>query len=475
MQSRLLNLLIVLILIKFGHSSEFVLFICEVGTASATSSLFNWRTLDNFKSIDDVGSGCWRVSVKDYTAAKCADFCITRLTNMQWLFKDGQGERKKMPRERTERIIKEDRERSARRARKSIREAALLLGADRMLTLTFADCVKDLDKAGAAFKEFVNQVNKQFHGNKREMQYVCTFERQERGAIHFHLALNRFYYWKTLLELWQFAIAKAGLPFIINKHDKRQYGGIFINQKCKDKTKSGIASYIAKYIGKQDGKGLAEHGELVSKGEKRFWQSKISRASLVVTKLYHENIDAIAATLTAVVDCDVRKIYIGENYCKEPIVCGEIDYSKHKGEAHKVTDWDKKGEYGYTGWLEFGVWFQTWKTLGAKVSVLSDDLIRMFDLSVDGLLPVPQSIRSMIKARIEAKEFKERLEREENERLNPPTPANRAHEVYDFSHINKMTVTLRDKVGQIFEFTALNSTIEGIKQQFWQYEIIGVV
>ena len=125
--------------------------------------------------------------------------------------------------------------RSVGRAKKNARHKALALGVDRMLTCTYKENQTDRDLAYAHFEKFTKLFRKHFGYS---LEYVAVTERQERGAIHFHLALNQFYDVRILRALWREAIGGEG-NIDITKPSK---GGKW--------SKVGIVRYISKYMSK---------------------------------------------------------------------------------------------------------------------------------------------------------------------------------------------------------------------------------
>ena len=70
---------------------------------------------------------------------------------------------------------------------------------NKFLTLTFAENVKDLNKANLKFKLFVKRIKFKYP----YFQYVCVVEFQKRGAVHYHLVCNLEYVRKKKIEkIW---------------------------------------------------------------------------------------------------------------------------------------------------------------------------------------------------------------------------------------------------------------------------------
>jgi hypothetical protein len=126
---------------------------------------------------------------------------------------------------------------AGRRAKKNVRLCCKSIGADRMVTLNMIDrdqALKDFD----AFRRRISKV-KDFH-------YVAVIEEQERGALHFHIAVRGRQDYVTLRAVWQRVLGtdvEGRQMGQINVRDPHRFG--FGNKGAHK-----IASYIAKYCGK---------------------------------------------------------------------------------------------------------------------------------------------------------------------------------------------------------------------------------
>lgn len=65
-----------------------------------------------------------------------------------------------------------------------------LTGRDSFLTLTFAENVTDVAWANRQFKNFIKRLNYHVNGTKSSsLRYLAVWERQKRGAVHYHVCL----------------------------------------------------------------------------------------------------------------------------------------------------------------------------------------------------------------------------------------------------------------------------------------------
>ena len=153
-------------------------------------------------------------------------------------FKGGGAKRKnKAKSAMDERTLNE----SIRRARTTVRRKALTLLPDRMLTLTFRENLEDIDKAWSVFKYFCRLMRFRY-GDR--FCYIAVPEYQERGAVHFHLAIKGYYDVKIVRLLWRRAVGQLD-------------GNIDITSPRRACRKNSwnpkrIAAYLSKYITKSE-------------------------------------------------------------------------------------------------------------------------------------------------------------------------------------------------------------------------------
>lgn len=125
------------------------------------------------------------------------------------------------------------------RSKRIVYQKILTLQADTLLTLTYRDNQEDLDLAWAHFSAFSRLMKKRY----KHWSYVCVPEKQERGAIHFHLAIKGYFHWNTVRRFWKEAIGGEG-----NVDFKKRTGSKvgYVTDPRK------IARYLSKYLTKQD-------------------------------------------------------------------------------------------------------------------------------------------------------------------------------------------------------------------------------
>jgi len=131
---------------------------------------------------------------------------------------------------------------AGRRAKKQVRLCCKQIGADRMVTLTYRENMVDRELALKHWKAFCRRL-----GKVAEFHYVAVIEEQERGALHFHVAVRGRQNYVLLRSIWQriLGLGSDGQQMgQVNVRDPHRFG--FGNKGAHK-----IASYIAKYCGKQ--------------------------------------------------------------------------------------------------------------------------------------------------------------------------------------------------------------------------------
>lgn len=75
---------------------------------------------------------------------------------------------------------------------------------EKFFTLTFKENVTDHEKANAEFRSFIKRLNYKIFKKHSGLKYVCVVERQERGALHYHIVLFNmpFVPVNELSEIW---------------------------------------------------------------------------------------------------------------------------------------------------------------------------------------------------------------------------------------------------------------------------------
>lgn len=141
------------------------------------------------------------------------------------------------------------REKSAQRAKTNCRWIIKAQGLNELLTLTYRENQEDRELCKKHFKEWVRRMKAALGGS---FIYCASFEKQERGAMHVHVACHKLpthgvrkgekiKAWKLGTEIWRSIIgADNGLCFV---GGKTRNGGYRRNLSL-----AKLAAYVSKYI-----------------------------------------------------------------------------------------------------------------------------------------------------------------------------------------------------------------------------------
>lgn len=148
-------------------------------------------------------------------------------------------------------------EAAGKRAKKNVRLCCKEINADRLVTLTYRENMMDRERALKDWNNFRRRL-----GKCKDFHYVAVMEQQERGAIHFHVAVHGRQNYMLLRSIWQSVVGLG------------QYGEQMGQVNVRDPHRFGfgrngahkLASYIAKYCSKQM--------EVRGLNEKRYFRSR---------------------------------------------------------------------------------------------------------------------------------------------------------------------------------------------------------
>jgi len=195
------------------------------------------RTLNEvsgfFADERDTGKG-WYTKVLTFTSGDVE--CIAlKLDSDQAIRKGGGAKRDNTHKSEMDSVVLS---KSQARAKKQVRYKAMMMNADRMLTLTYRENVTDLARAWSDLKAFSRKMKAEF---KEDWQYICVPEFQKRGAVHFHMAISGFLPVKTVRRFWREVVGEGNIDIT----SPRAIDANSWNPKR-------IANYLAKYITKND-------------------------------------------------------------------------------------------------------------------------------------------------------------------------------------------------------------------------------
>ena len=138
------------------------------------------------------------------------------------------------------------------RTKRVIRQKIMTIQADRMFTFTYAENMTDPQKAWYHWKLFLKRCRR----NGIEFQYVAVAERQDRGAIHIHAAVNQFLNVRVIQHHWNAVVGQES-PNSVDVSKPR---------KGKNWKPERLAMYLSKYITKDLVADFGKHRYSSSRG-----------------------------------------------------------------------------------------------------------------------------------------------------------------------------------------------------------------
>lgn len=103
----------------------------------------------------------------------------------------------------------------------------------KFMTLTFKENIEDISYTNKEFNKFIKRLNYYLYKTKKQkLKYLAVWEKQKRGAIHYHIIL-------------------FDLPYIKNKELQEIWGHGFIKiNKIDVDSKENRGRYVSKYFSK---------------------------------------------------------------------------------------------------------------------------------------------------------------------------------------------------------------------------------
>lgn len=101
---------------------------------------------------------------------------------------------------------------------------------DKFFTLTFKENITDHEQANAMFRSFIKRLNYALFKKHSGLKYVCVVERQERGALHYHIVM-------------------FNMPFMPVDELADIWGHGFVRINAIDEV-DNLGSYVVKYMEK---------------------------------------------------------------------------------------------------------------------------------------------------------------------------------------------------------------------------------
>lgn len=92
-----------------------------------------------------------------------------------------------------------NRKRRVYRVKRDIKRLALMNKLTRMMTLTFRDNIINVNEADKYFKKYIYALKEK---GIKDLKYIMVRELQQRGAVHYHVLIDRYIPHKMAYEIW---------------------------------------------------------------------------------------------------------------------------------------------------------------------------------------------------------------------------------------------------------------------------------
>lgn len=177
----------------------------------------------------------------------------------------------------------ENRTRSIRRARQSIRWLVQSIEADHMVTLSYRENMQDIDRLKADYDYFRRLVQARYP----DWKYVCVVEKQDRGAYHLHIAVKGHQDLNYLRYCWYKVLGCAGATgeSVMGQIDITKPLGRYRNGTQYTFHQDKLAAYLTKYMHKAFEE--AEHHS------KRYWASRKNIPKPKVYRYWLGSVDTV--------------------------------------------------------------------------------------------------------------------------------------------------------------------------------------
>lgn len=96
----------------------------------------------------------------------------------------------------------------------------------KFVTLTFKENIEDVSYTNNEFAKFIKRLNYNLYKTKKQqLKYIAVWEKQKRGAIHYHIIFFSFPYIVTsdLQKLWKQGFVKINKIDVDSKENRGRY------------------------------------------------------------------------------------------------------------------------------------------------------------------------------------------------------------------------------------------------------------
>jgi hypothetical protein len=108
----------------------------------------------------------------------------------------------------------------------------------KFITLTFKNNIDDITFTNYEFNKFIKRLNFYLYNTKKqELKYLAVWEKQKRGAIHYHIIFFKLPYIKSkvLQEIWGHGFIKINKIDVDSKDNRGRYVSKYFSKDIDDK------------------------------------------------------------------------------------------------------------------------------------------------------------------------------------------------------------------------------------------------
>ena len=108
----------------------------------------------------------------------------------------------------------------------------------KFMTLTFKDNIEDITYTNCEFNKFIKRLNfSVYKTKKQQLKYLAVWEKQKRGAIHYHIIFFDLPYIKNkeLQEIWGHGFIKINKIDVDSKENRGRYVSKYFSKDIDDK------------------------------------------------------------------------------------------------------------------------------------------------------------------------------------------------------------------------------------------------
>lgn len=108
----------------------------------------------------------------------------------------------------------------------------------KFMTLTFKDNNGNVKETNNEFSKFIRRLNYHLYRTKKQkLKYLAVWEKQKRGAIHYHVIFFDFPYIKNneLRAIWEHGFVKINLIDVDSKENRGRYVSKYFSKDVEEK------------------------------------------------------------------------------------------------------------------------------------------------------------------------------------------------------------------------------------------------